>query len=196
MRRIKYLWYDFGMVYFLGEEWLREKHQGNFEKYDIRRLEHVLNGGNLTHVTSIIKDNDRGELESLGKEFGVYFSSFESKDFINGGRDRARMFVRLRDNFTCQDCGDRRTPIETREHNKEIKGLKGRLKLYDVHHLNGLCGKKTRGSDGVNDISGLITLCHKCHYNRPEHKTKSKEWVIQAGKISKKNWAQRKTLSV
>ena len=75
------------------------------------------------------------------------------------GRDYTREVVRIRDKYTCQDCqriwnsGERR---------------------FDVHHLNGLCGKKSRGYDSVIDISGLITLCHKCHYNRPEHTLKKK----------------------
>lgn len=42
-------------------------------------------------------------------------------------------------------------------------------RLFDIHHLNGLCGKKSKGYDRVSEIDGLITLCHKCHYNRPEH---------------------------
>lgn len=82
------------------------------------------------------------------------------------GRDYTRHLVRVRDNHTCQDCGERRTP-------KQVKKTKKRL--FDVHHLNGMCGKKSRGYDSVMDISGLITLCHKCHFNRPEHKSKQKE---------------------
>lgn len=77
------------------------------------------------------------------------------------GADRARMMVRIRDNFTCQDCSKRRTP-------DEVKGTS--LRLLDVHHLNGMCGKKKY--DSVNDLSGMVTLCHKCHFNHPEHSRK------------------------
>lgn len=73
------------------------------------------------------------------------------------GRGRTRMLVRKRDDFTCQLCRDRRTPEQAKEHGK---------RLFDVHHLNGMCGKKSRGYDRVKDMSGLITLCHKCHFNR------------------------------
>lgn len=73
------------------------------------------------------------------------------------GRERARYLARLRDNFTCQDCNK-----------KWEKGSRH----FDVHHLNGLCGKVSRGYDSPKDISGLITLCHKCHFNRPEHLSK------------------------
>lgn len=94
--------------------------------------------------------------------------------FINGvefekkikGRERTRMMVRIRDNFICKDCGDERTP-------KQAKELKKRL--FDIHHLNGLCGKKSRGYDKISEIDGLVTLCHKCHFNRPEHTSQIKK---------------------
>ena len=81
------------------------------------------------------------------------------------GRDLTRMKVRIRDKFTCTDCKQVRTP--------EMAKMAGD-RLYDVHHLNGLCGKKSRGYDRVSDIDGLITLCHRCHFNRPEHRMKMK----------------------
>lgn len=76
------------------------------------------------------------------------------------GRDRTRYLVRKRDNFTCLDCGK--------------KWNDGRH--FDVHHISGLCGKKSRSYDKVSEMDGLITLCHKCHYNRPEHRCKSIEY--------------------
>jgi hypothetical protein len=81
-------------------------------------------------------------------------------------RNRARSLVRIRDNYTCQDCGDQRTPELVREWNKGCVSLKGRSKLFDVHHTNGECGKHSRGYDSTKDLTGLITLCHSCHYNR------------------------------
>lgn len=75
------------------------------------------------------------------------------------GRERIRMMVRYRDNFTCQSC-----------HKKWKKGMRH----FDVHHLNGLCGKKSKGYDSVLSMNGLITLCHKCHYNHPEHSSRLK----------------------
>lgn len=86
-----------------------------------------------------------------------------------GGRERTRTMARYRDNFTCQDCGLVRTPEEVSEHNSRLTSRKGRIKNLDVHHLNDLCGKKSKGYDKIEDVDGLITLCHKCHYNRPEH---------------------------
>ena len=88
------------------------------------------------------------------------------------GRELVREKARKRDNWTCQDCGLIKYPWDIKEHNKNIKGLKGRIKSLDIHHLNGLCGKKSKGYDKVSEIDGLITLCHKCHFNRPEHTTK------------------------
>lgn len=75
------------------------------------------------------------------------------------GRDYTRELVRLRDNRTCQDCGK--------------IWVEGTRRL-DIHHLSGLCGKKSKGYDSVKDSSNLISLCHKCHFNHPQHTLKSR----------------------
>ena len=76
------------------------------------------------------------------------------------GREYTRMLVRMRDNFTCQNCGITRTPEMAKMENK---------KMFDVHHLYGLCGKKSKNYDKKEDIETLLTLCHKCHFNRHDH---------------------------
>lgn len=77
-------------------------------------------------------------------------------DWRKEGRELTRGKVRERDNHTCQDCG--------RVHQKGYRA-------FHVHHLNGMCGKKSRGYDSVKDLSGMTTLCPKCH--RKQHdKTK------------------------
>ena len=73
------------------------------------------------------------------------------------GLDRPREMVRKRDRYTCQECGK--------------IWLQGQRR-FDVHHLNGLCGRLSRTYDRIKDISGLITLCHKCHLNLDEVKRK------------------------
>lgn len=73
------------------------------------------------------------------------------------GRNWTREKARMRDNWICQDC-------------KKV-WIKG-SRRFDIHHLNGLCGKKSRAYDKVSEIDGLVTLCHKCHFNRPEHTVK------------------------
>lgn len=70
------------------------------------------------------------------------------------GTDRTRELVRIRDKRTCQCCG----AIWKKE-----------ARRFDIHHLNGLCGKKSKSYDKISEIGGLITLCHKCHFNHPEH---------------------------
>lgn len=92
------------------------------------------------------------------------------------GRGRARMLVRMRDNFTCQDCGAVRMPEEVEEHNSKMATLKGRKRLFDVHHTHGQCGKNSLGYDSTKDLTKMVTLCHKCHYNRPEHRVKQKDF--------------------
>lgn len=75
------------------------------------------------------------------------------------GIQYTREIVRIRDKRTCQDCKKKWVPG---------------TKRFDVHHLNGLCGKRSTTYESVKDLTGLITLCHKCHYNRPEHTVKKK----------------------
>lgn len=101
-----------------------------------------------------------------------YFCELHSnKGYIFKGRDFNREKVRIRDNYTCQDCN---------------KKWEQGTRRFDVHHLNGLCGKKSKGYDSVLDKNGLITLCHKCHFNRPEHKTQTKEFAISVSLGHKK----------
>lgn len=102
------------------------------------------------------------------------------------GRGRSRMLVRIRDKFTCQDCGAVRKPEEVNKHNARKKTLKGRIRLFDVHHTHGECGKNSRGYDSSSDLSKMITLCHKCHFNRPEHKIWTKEYRANRPKTYKK----------
>lgn len=80
------------------------------------------------------------------------------KDSLQG-RDRTRELVRIRDNHICQDCGKKWIEQKRR---------------FDVHHLNGLCGKMSKKYDKVTFLENMVTLCHKCHYNRPEHRTNKK----------------------
>lgn len=90
------------------------------------------------------------------------------------GRNRVREFVRMRDKYTCQDCGLERTREEVDAYNSKLRTLKGMMKSLDIHHLNGECGKNSRGYDSIESVAGLITLCHSCHFNRPDHSKKSK----------------------
>lgn len=84
----------------------------------------------------------------------------------NQGRERTRFLVRLRDNFTCQDCGEVRTPQMVAQHNEKLESARGGIKSHDVHHLNGECGKRSRKYDHDEDVPGMITLCHRCHFSR------------------------------
>lgn len=101
------------------------------------------------------------------------------------GRERARMMVRIRDDFTCQDCGMTRTPDEVASANSNKPTAKGRIKLFDVHHTRGDCGQNSTGYDSTTDLSGMVTLCHKCHFNRPEHRAHSKEFAKAMSRATK-----------
>lgn len=102
----------------------------------------------------------------VGKEKGCANCGLIKRKKEIQGRDRTRELVRKRDNFTCQDC-------------KKVWEIG--MRRFDVHHLNGLCGKKSRGYDKVSDMKGLITLCHKCHFNRPEHAQRKREKSLSTG---------------
>lgn len=111
-----------------------------------------------------------------------------SKKNSHEGRDGVRALVRARDNYTCQDCGVVRTRDFVEEFNSNLpKGVaKGKIKSLDVHHLDGLCGKLSKGYDSAEMLPKLITLCHSCHFNRPEHRVKSKEYAENLRKLKKK----------
>jgi hypothetical protein len=113
-----------------------------------------------------------------------------------GGREHTRKQVRERDGHKCRDCGFRRTPQMVANHNENLPTLIGRIKSLDVHHLDGFCGKKSRSYDRVSEIHKLITLCHKCHYNRPEHRCQKESWGGSDGKrkVPKSDYIKIKNL--
>lgn len=114
-------------------------------------------------------------LVKIGYNFTVIVEEMGGSIYQLKGRERVRMMVRIRDGFTCRSCGKKRTIREVARHNARIIGNKGKIKLFDVHHINGQCGKNSRGYDRIDSTDGLITLCHKCHYNHHEF-SKKKEW--------------------
>ena len=84
------------------------------------------------------------------------------------GRDAVREAVRKRDNYTCQACGKIWVPGQRR---------------FDVHHLDGICGKKSRGYDKVKDDSSkLVCVCHKCHYHLNSFSKKGKVEKLKRSK--------------
>lgn len=121
-----------------------------------QRIDQILN---KEKIDKIKKQKRLAYLKSLSKakrrELTPPLSSVSRKGLEKlGGRDRTRELVRMRDNHTCQTCGKKWEEGQRR---------------FDVHHLNGVCGKKSRKYDKVRDHVGLITLCHKCHFNHPSH---------------------------
>lgn len=82
--------------------------------------------------------------------------------------DRTREARRLIDKHTCQCCGKKWIPGKRR---------------FDIHHIEGVCGKKSRKYDSIKDLDKLLTLCHKCHYNRPDFSTKLKKYFLNHRKV-------------
>ena len=80
--------------------------------------------------------------------------------WLREGRDHTRELVRHRDNYTCQTCKKVWVPG---------------MRRFDVHHLHGVCGQKSLSYDHKRDIKNLLTLCHKCHFNHPQHTIKGRK---------------------
>lgn len=74
------------------------------------------------------------------------------------GREKTREVVRCRDNHTCQNCKKEWIPGTRR---------------FDCHHVNGMCGKKSRKYENLTHVATMVTLCHKCHFNMSDH---SQDW--------------------
>jgi|GEM_PF-2004598 len=84
------------------------------------------------------------------------------------GRGLTRELVRIRDNFTCQKCGKIWAEGERR---------------FDVHHID--CdSSKTKGYDSRKEMKNMVTLCHKCHLNLPEHREKCQNSAFDPQELS------------
>ena len=90
--------------------------------------------------------------------------------FINGGRDRFRELVRIRDGHTCQICR---------------KVWNEGARRFDVHHqdeeLEGLSDKKGACKMDKENFHRMITLCHKCHLNLDSVRFKMKNGHTNVG---------------
>jgi len=72
------------------------------------------------------------------------------------GKDFLKEKARIRDHYTCQKCGKVWVPGTRR---------------FDVHHKNFIPSQTVAMKYSKNkDLDRLITLCHRCHMNLPEHK--------------------------
>lgn len=60
-------------------------------------------------------------------------------------RERTKEKIRIRDNYTCQECG---------------KIWKQGERRFDIHHI---IGKPKDCLKNDKDYSNQITLCHQCH---------------------------------
>ena len=101
------------------------------------------------------KENKVKKIETISEEY--------NKKHKLSGRDYVREIIRERDNYTCQKCG-----------RKWEKGLIKIPRRFDVHHKDCDKEKTLQYDDLEKEKDNLITLCHKCHLNLPEHKNKMK----------------------
>lgn len=170
----------------MGLERRQAKKEAKKKAQELLSLQHKIALSMLRELTEIIEIEEleakqkrrlemillnllRGHLKVEKNYLNIEAEKWRTHPWQQKGRELARFKVRVRDNFTCQDCGLVRTPQEVEEWNSKIPGKgsrKGTIKSLDVHHTGGMCGKKSKRYDSPKDISMLVTLCHKCHYNR------------------------------
>ena len=90
-------------------------------------------------------------LKNLGFNKRIYKKYFIRKTGTYlMGRDFVRVLARFRDDWICQGCG---------------KKWEFGQRRFDLHHIDGNCGIKSRKYDKIEDLDILITLCHRCHLN-------------------------------
>lgn len=112
--------------------------------------------------------------------FDAIVRQLGGKDYHTKGRERTRMMVRIRDGFSCKNCKSTRTIREVNEHNEKLPSLKGRIKLYDVHHIDGNCGKNSTGYDSTGVTDTMVTLCHKCHFQHHKFSKRAEgKWNLE-----------------
>lgn len=93
----------------------------------------------------------------LLKEKRVEDPDYNSAGIVLEGQDRVREIIRRRDNWTCQICG---------------KKWKESQRRFDVHHIDCKKEKSKQYDIWEKEKNNMITLCHKCHLNIPEHRRK------------------------
>ena len=120
------------------------------------RVRQILGGAKLNKIKEELYYLSKFEIQSVlqrrveenqkANPIGQYLINIKkSAGGLNGGRDRLRELVRLRDGNVCQWCGKRWEQGKRR---------------FDVHHIYG-------GPDDSHrydrDFNVQITLCHQCH---------------------------------
>lgn len=80
--------------------------------------------------------------------------------YLLSGRDSVREKIRIRDNHTCQKCGK--------------KWAKGERR-FDVHHKDCIKEKTQQYDNYEIEKDNMVTFCHHCHLNLPEHKSAMSE---------------------
>jgi len=76
-------------------------------------------------------------------------------DYFSSGREKTREYIRIRDNHTCQKCG---------------KKWEEGMRRFDVHHIDCDKEKSKKYDNYEKEKDNMITYCHKCHLNLPEHR--------------------------
>lgn len=110
---------------------------------------------------------------------GYQITRSMKREYLSAGRDYVRELVRKRDRHTCQIA-----KIGKRSKKCKRKWKEG-MRRFDVHHINGLCGKKSRGYDRKEDMKGLITICHSCHMSLGHiYPRAKKRWGVLNGETA------------
>jgi 5-methylcytosine-specific restriction endonuclease McrA len=130
------------------------KYIGNLFKISKQRVSQIIKSKKRPVKTIFCKVCNR-PFKPTGyyKYCKIHRSSLES-------RDKVREIIRQRDHYTCQMCGK--------------KWRKGNRR-FDVHHKDCIKEKTKKYDDYEKEKDNMITLCHKCHLNLPEHRMEMKK---------------------
>lgn len=126
---------------------------GNFLGISRQRAHQILTGYNSPFAKKKLKEIKQ---RALQKQVDIKNGLRpDTKGIKLEGFSFIREAIRRRDNYTCQICGK--------------KWKKGQRR-FDVHHIDCDKEKTNKYDNWEKEKDNMITLCHKCHLNLPEHR--------------------------
>jgi len=131
--------------------------KGIYERSQTRRNQEIHNFTVIEHGMNI-KYSKKWFIEYMSNE---PCEKERKRIVFLSGRDYTRELIRMRDKHTCQICG---------------KKWKEGMRRFDVHHVDCDKEKSKKYENFEKEKYNMVTLCHKCHLNLPQHrKSISKE---------------------
>jgi len=130
-----------------------KKNKERIKGYKERRKKYIENyhKKNKKYIKKIQREWRKKDIKKVKSKINIT----KITGMVCDSRNRTRELIRIRDNFTCQKCGK-----------KWIIGQR----RFDVHHKDFNKEKSRKADNYEKEKDNMITLCHKCHLNLPEHR--------------------------